>query len=207
MALCGAKSKRTGKPCTVPAMPNGRCYIHGGKSLIGAALPQFIDGRYSKHLPSRLAVLYAESQSDTDLISVRDELRLVDARTNEVLSRLDSKEAASHWAQLKGLVDQFRSGTPDKRIQAAEALSVWSAEALLDYAVWAEVLDLMERRRKLAETESKRLVAMGQMMTVSQVMSLAGAVIDICRRNVSNRNELSAISREIGVLADREPKD
>jgi len=29
---CGAKSKRTGKPCQQPAMKNGRCRLHGGKS-------------------------------------------------------------------------------------------------------------------------------------------------------------------------------
>jgi len=29
---CGARSKRTGKPCRQPAMQNGRCRLHGGKS-------------------------------------------------------------------------------------------------------------------------------------------------------------------------------
>ncbi len=29
---CGARSKRTGKPCQGAAMPNGRCKFHGGKS-------------------------------------------------------------------------------------------------------------------------------------------------------------------------------
>lgn len=29
---CGAKSKRTGMPCKAPAMSNGRCRMHGGKS-------------------------------------------------------------------------------------------------------------------------------------------------------------------------------
>lgn len=28
---CGAKT-RTGKPCQSPAMPNGRCRMHGGKN-------------------------------------------------------------------------------------------------------------------------------------------------------------------------------
>ena len=28
---CGAKT-RSGKPCRSPAMPNGRCRIHGGKA-------------------------------------------------------------------------------------------------------------------------------------------------------------------------------
>jgi len=32
LALCGAKSKRTGLPCRQPAMKNGRCRLHGGKS-------------------------------------------------------------------------------------------------------------------------------------------------------------------------------
>jgi hypothetical protein len=29
---CGARSKRTSKPCRGAAMPNGRCKLHGGKS-------------------------------------------------------------------------------------------------------------------------------------------------------------------------------
>jgi hypothetical protein len=29
---CGAKAKRRGEPCEAPAMPNGRCRMHGGAS-------------------------------------------------------------------------------------------------------------------------------------------------------------------------------
>jgi hypothetical protein len=29
---CGARCKRTGEPCQAPAMHNGRCRLHGGKS-------------------------------------------------------------------------------------------------------------------------------------------------------------------------------
>lgn len=29
---CGANAKQTGKPCEAPAMKNGRCRLHGGKS-------------------------------------------------------------------------------------------------------------------------------------------------------------------------------
>jgi hypothetical protein len=31
-ARCGARSRRTGNPCKAPAMKNGRCRMHGGKS-------------------------------------------------------------------------------------------------------------------------------------------------------------------------------
>ncbi len=41
---CGAHSRRTGQPCQAPAMSNGRCRMHGGKST-GRPI---IHGRYTK---------------------------------------------------------------------------------------------------------------------------------------------------------------
>jgi hypothetical protein len=39
---CGARSKRTGKPCPAAAMPNRRCKVHGGKST-GPRTPEGIE--------------------------------------------------------------------------------------------------------------------------------------------------------------------
>jgi hypothetical protein len=39
---CGARSKRTGKPCRAEAMPNGRCKVHGGKST-GPRTPEGLE--------------------------------------------------------------------------------------------------------------------------------------------------------------------
>src|SRR5436189_1604267 len=39
---CGARSKRTGKPCQGAAMPNGRCKLHGGKST-GPRTPEGLE--------------------------------------------------------------------------------------------------------------------------------------------------------------------
>ena len=39
---CGARSKRTGKPCRGAAMPNGRCEFHGGKST-GPRTPEGLE--------------------------------------------------------------------------------------------------------------------------------------------------------------------
>src|SRR5262249_47242075 len=39
---CGARSKRTGKPCQGAAMPNGRCKLHGGKST-GRRTPEGLE--------------------------------------------------------------------------------------------------------------------------------------------------------------------
>jgi hypothetical protein len=39
---CGARSKRTGKPCRAAVMPNGRCRVHGGKST-GPRTPEGLE--------------------------------------------------------------------------------------------------------------------------------------------------------------------
>jgi len=39
---CGARSKRTVKPCRAAAMPNGRCKVHGGKST-GTWTPESLE--------------------------------------------------------------------------------------------------------------------------------------------------------------------
>src|SRR2546423_1516182 len=53
---CGARSKRTGKPCRAAAMPNGRCKGHGGKrtgpqtpaGLAGSRRAKWEHGYYSR---------------------------------------------------------------------------------------------------------------------------------------------------------------
>lgn len=45
--MCGAKN-RQGKECRQPAMKNGRCYYHGGKSLSGKAHGRYKHGRYTQ---------------------------------------------------------------------------------------------------------------------------------------------------------------
>lgn len=44
---CGAKT-RVGGSCRQPAMPNGRCRLHGGKSLSGRAHGRYKHGFYTK---------------------------------------------------------------------------------------------------------------------------------------------------------------
>ena len=45
--FCGAKT-RTGGRCKQPAMANGRCRLHGGKSLSGKQHGRYKHGRYTR---------------------------------------------------------------------------------------------------------------------------------------------------------------
>lgn len=45
--FCGAKTRQGGQ-CKQPAMKNGRCRLHGGKSLSGTAHGRYVHGYYTK---------------------------------------------------------------------------------------------------------------------------------------------------------------
>ena len=59
---CGARSKRTGKPCRGAAMPNGRCEFHGGQEH-GAAHARGSRAQQTGKLETR--ALFAGSQGGT----------------------------------------------------------------------------------------------------------------------------------------------
>jgi hypothetical protein len=72
-ATCGAKT-RCGMPCRSPAMINGRCRMHGGRSLAGEESPRFKHGRYTR-----------------EAIAERREIRALIARSWETLSRIETE--------------------------------------------------------------------------------------------------------------------
>ena len=157
---CGAKT-RSGAPCRSKAMPNGRCRMHGGKSLSGAAVNTFKHGRYSKHLPTRLAARYQEALADQEILSLHEDIALLDLRIWELL------------------------GSGKKTPNAVE---------------WFAVEQALDLRRRLVDSERKRLVDMQQLMTTEQAMTLLAAVVDTVRKHVHDRHALAAISQDISRL-------
>ena len=78
---CGAKT-RSGKPCRQWAMPNGRCKMHGGKSIV-------IHGRYSVAMRRSLSdKLERFEQAPVD--DLTNELAMLRALTDEYLSRFET---------------------------------------------------------------------------------------------------------------------
>lgn len=199
-AICGAKT-RSGKPCTQRPMANGRCRMHGGKSLPGIANPAFRHGRYSKAMPARLLERFDASLQDPELLALRADISLVDARLSDVLGRVDTGEAGHLWSGIFSAWQGFKQAHASRdRDKIAEALS--EVDALIgrgaaDYAAWREVMALIEQRRKLVESEQKRMVAMQQMITAEQAMTLIATIAESVRKNVRDRDALAAIQADI----------
>lgn len=192
---CGAKC-RDGSACTQRAMPNGRCRMHGGKSLAGIASPTLTTGRYSKYLPTRLLERYETAQNDRELLAMGQEIALIDARLSDVLTRVDHGDSAELWNDLHEAVKAARlTGELDD----VERLV---ARGIEDWTAWGEIGKLIDRRRALVESERKRLVDLQQMLTTNEAVLLITRVIDIVRRHVTDRAALSAIGVELAGLVN-----
>lgn len=104
---CGAK-KRDGTRCRAPAMPNGKCRIHGGKSLAGADSPQFKSGIYSKYAPAKIQDK-VDHYLNADPFDLTHELALTRALLADYLSRFEiSPLSAGDVDMLTILVDRVR---------------------------------------------------------------------------------------------------
>jgi hypothetical protein len=202
---CTAHSKRTGQRCQRPSMAGREvCYHHGGKTPRGPALPQFKTGRYSKLLPSRLASTYRRAARDPELLAMRQDIALVDARLGEVLGKIDTGESGGLWAALQSIWAKLaraeRSGDAAAAVALKGQVGNLIAKGAADVEVWAEVAELLYLRRKLVDSERKRLVDAEQMVDKQQLLVFVGLLFEVVSKHVQDRKALGAIIADIGRL-------
>jgi hypothetical protein len=186
---CKAKSRRTGERC------------RSGRSLVGAAASNYKTGRYSRLLPKGLATKYAAALDDPEWLALKDEIALSEARLGEALERLNEHETPAllklldtEYGRLRTAID---AGNAAGVTRAMHALDDLFAKRTAVAGLWAEVDALIEQRRRLSDTEQKRLVAMQQMISSEQAMVLIDTLLGIIKTHVTDRKALAAISTDI----------
>lgn len=208
MSICTAHSKRTGLPCTRPAMHGStKCYHHGGASLKGIAAPNYQGKGFSRHLPALMKDLYDESYHDPELLSTRKDAALLDARIAVLLSRVDTGEAGKAWKDARGsfadLQEAFANRDAGKISRALTDLDSVLGRGLSDYTAWNELQSCLDQRRRLVESERKRLIEAQQVVTVEESMLLVSALLESVRRVVTDRKQLSAVQDEFIRLTNK----
>lgn len=205
MTQCAAHSKRTGQQCRQSAMVGKTvCYHHGGATPIGATSPHFRSGRYSKYLPERLREKYDLAQQDPEILVLRDEIALADARLADLLTRVDAGESGALWKELKDLVDQLGKSVETLDLDGARAALRGLRDVMLkghtDASAWQEIQAVLMLREHLVRSERQRLVQMQQMISVEQAMTLIAALTESVRRHVTEPDALRAISADLARL-------
>lgn len=206
---CSAKSKNSGQQCQRSAMHGTTvCYMHGGKSPKGVASPSFTTGRYSKYLPTRLLDRYHEAESDPALLSLRAEIALLDGRLADLLKKVDEGEARKTWEQARNINKDIQADMLNedygRLMMSCKALDELIGEGLTDHEAWYEIHSILDQRRKLVESERKRLVEADQSIRADKALTLAMALLQSVKENVTDRQTLNNIQTAFNRLISAE---
>lgn len=204
---CTAKSKQSGEQCKKHAMVGRNvCATHGGKTPRGIASPHFKTGRQSKYMPAWLRERYEAHLADPNLLSMADDVALLDARADELLEALATGNTADVWERLQETFAKFDTALHTNPANAQRHLVDLRGivqEGGRAAETWQELYVLLEQRRKIAESEHKRLVSMDQMVTAGEVMALMMQVMDVIVRVVSDPRERAEVGRVILDITNR----
>jgi len=203
---CNAKSKQSGVQCKKYALPGKtKCAMHGGKSLSGLAHPNTKTGRYSKVLPARLVDKYEQARDDPGLLTLREDIALLEGRLEDVLGRVDSGESGRLWNQANAAVLELRAarakGDNEGVAEALNSLVSIIQKGHLDYAAWNEVGSLIDQRRRLIESERKRMIESHLMISSDRAMLLISAIAAAIKEEIKDRNLLQRINNRIMKIA------
>jgi hypothetical protein len=150
---------------------------------------------------------YRDAALDPELMSLRQDLVLIDARIIDVLKRVDTGEAGSIWMALRTAWARLSKaqgrGNVDGYQEAFADVARLVNNGVGDTAAWRDVGALINQRRTLVESEQKRLALAHEMMSQDQCLALVGQVIDIIRRHIPDRGVLHAIAQDVQALGWR----
>ncbi len=193
--VCGAIKRKTDVSCFGMPMANGRCRLHGGTST--GAPPT--NGRRSKYFPVRLMDRVEEALADGDLIALREDIALMDALIVERASDLGEVTQAELWKSAMQVNAEINRMQRDKLVsiggESDEIVEYMTLQAGLDNILnngfgesqrIADILTFVEQKRKLSDTELKRLTALSQFMTAQQANLMIAAILNAVKEEVDD---------------------
>jgi len=166
-------------------------YKHGGSSSLARALP--------KHLRKT----FLEVSERKDIITLRDEIALLETRMIDLLHQLEEGGSSDFWQRARKCADAVRAGDGNP-LDLAELVNQGAEQ----WSVWEDILNTIETRRRLSDTERKRLEMLGAYMTEAEAAALAGQLVRIVGEVVSDRRQLSeVVSRLEAIMSSKSPQN
>jgi len=180
------------------------CRKHGGKTPSGIASPHWKHGRYQKVLPTRYLTNYKQAMQDEELLSLKSELAVVQARMMELFGRVDKGDSGILFKRLQDERKAFdlknKAGKIEEASEHLNEIMRLIQQGYADWATWDEIHKTMQLEMRLIDAERKRLIEMQQMVKSEDVMNFVSFITGLIREYVSDRDEIAAIS---AAIADR----
>jgi hypothetical protein len=139
-------------------------------------------------LPKDLARKYEIIFSDSELVSLKTDIAFIEARIQQVTERI-SKEQESRGIikTVKRMFDAIAGDVKKGQVSLLTALSdlrVVINKRYDNIVMWEEVYQLTEQKRKLVETEARRMKDLQAYLTAEQALALVGSLVSLAREFV-----------------------
>lgn len=176
--------------------------MHGGNAARGKAHYNYKDGSRSRYQPtSQLNELYERAKRDTDLRDLSDDLALTTALINDRLQSLETMGGIDFFNDLSKTANALRKAHSqqdlDEIYHIASLIDGMANKGKSHLSQLDMMLKLIEQRRKLSDSQSKRENEQQQFVTVMQVMSILNMFITAVFGHIQSARTKHAIYQEI----------
>lgn len=211
---CGAKNRK-GLPCNKPpSRGRTRCRMHGGNAKLGIAHYNFRNGKYSNYLPTGLLDKYERSMLDPMAKTHGPELNLLDAKILDLLEKNQESDIEPAYREIQKLWDVFRKANSDKNTNLLESTAIRIHEILsgdiTPTSRWTEIYECLELRRRMLDSEQRRLKDQQQMISIEELLILVRYIGDSIKTAItkhidteSGRLVISDVTRDLTICLSR----
>jgi len=181
-----------------PTRGRMKCRRHGGKTLRGAAHPNFKGAGRSKFMPAQLATRYEAAVADPQLGDLTTNIALREAFIRERLAALDkAPDPAKVWrdmsASLNALEVAYSQADSTKMAQSLRAMRGLISERTRYHQTRNEIEGaLNDQRRDIVDRDTLSLKGENA-IAVKDLMSFMGAVVTLLMQHVTNQQELQQV--------------
>ena len=205
---CGNYLKRT-EPARYckrhPARGRKKCKFHGGSKKVGAASPNFTHGQRSKlyrdFLGGALLKGYEALQTDDELISNLESIRLWTGRECQLVQRLSETEVHTpgDWRALR------ETGSEKDRRTLARAMEAHrhAVHEVVDREqVWEELASCTVTLTKLRREERRLQESRHLSMSVDKVLYLSALLTAVALKYITDPVQRAKFAEDARLLAD-----
>lgn len=219
---CQAWSASKGRQCmALPYKKHGldKCKVHGGESLKGIASATLKTGEHSEYLTTDLRKKYEQRINSPDLLKLDGSIALIDTRIFEQLESLADGGGSAVFASLQKEFNAFEKANnkaraypedSDKRIEYLQKARDHLTEVrkLVNFgasqaAIWDDIFNLIERKRRVVDTDQKIKTNMKLLINVEDVAFQIEMLLKSIRKNVTDPTALRAIQSDYAQLTHR----
>lgn len=202
--LCGAKLRGKDRTCRLaPVKGRNRCRLHGGATPpAGPTHHSYRHGRYSvAGCPENLTAHLEVAAADPDLLSLRQEIALIQGLIRDMISRPGGSPS-----QYLGMVRRLAARARSEKLQNSETVVelLDAIEATASVAdLYDEIAELAVKKGKLVENESKRLEQLGQQISAERAYLLIQQTLIALREEVKDGQVLSRVGYRLARILGR----